>query len=85
VAGEQGQNVLIAMLQTATSSAGISSGGTDVAGNGNCRDRMLRSAGRDITNRSLKSQCFCGGHSPGIYSESQLPEANNADLGVFHS
>jgi hypothetical protein len=36
----------------------------------------------DITNRTLISPCFCGGRSPGIYSESHLPAANNVHLGV---
>jgi hypothetical protein len=35
MAGEQGQNVRIAMLQTTSSATKISSGGTGVAGSGN--------------------------------------------------
>jgi hypothetical protein len=43
------------------------------------------SVGCNMTNRTLISQCFCGDRSPGIYSESHLPAANNVHLGVFRA
>jgi hypothetical protein len=49
------------MSQDVLAAAGISSGGTDVAARGIAGLAPCAPVTRDITNRSLISQCFCGG------------------------
>jgi hypothetical protein len=73
------------MPQDVLAAAGISSGGTDVAAHGIAGLATHPPPAGNITNRTLISQCFCGGRSPDIYSESHLPAANNVHLGVFRA